>query len=319
MDTGNPRRGVGRVLILAGCALFAACTGSGQTPATPPPPAAASHSRAVQSPALAAALPAFEVSTVKPSKPDQTNSMLLFTPGGISIAGVPLPMIVREAFGIEDDHVLGMPTWTKSIRYDIEAKVAPDDAPKLKDLTMDQRRSMLVPLLEDRFHLKFHHETRDLPVYELVVTKSGVKMEATKPADDATPGPPPGPPPGPGQPLRPGSHMMMMRGPGHIESTGTGMEFLAHVLSRQLGRTVVDKTELTGDYEFKLEWTPDDAVPAMAGTGGGQPAGDSAPTPETSGPSLFTAVQEQLGLKLEATKGSADVIVIDQIEQPTPN
>lgn len=319
MDKGSARRGVRRSLILTGCAFFATCARSGQAPAAPPPPALTSQCHAAQASSLAAALPAYDVSTVKPSKPDQMNSMLLFTPGGMSIAGVPLPMIIREAFGVEDDHVLGMPAWAKSIRYDIEAKVAPDDAPKLKDLTMDQRRSMLVPLLEDRFHLRFHHETRDLPVYELLVAKGGVKMQATKPADDAAPGPPPGPPPGPGQPLRPGSHMLMMRGPGHIESTGTGMEFLAHVLSRQLGRTVVDKTELTGDYEFKLEWTPDDAVPAMTGAGGAQPAANSASTPETSGPSLFTAVKEQLGLKLEATKGSADVIVIDQIEQPTPN
>jgi uncharacterized protein (TIGR03435 family) len=319
MDKGSARRGLGRGLILAGCAFFVACVGSGQAPAAPPPSTAlTSQSHPAQAPGLAIALPAYEVSTVKPSKPDHQGSLLLFKPDGMSIAGVPLAMIVREAFGIEDDHVLGMPTWTKSAMFDIEAKVALEDAPRLKDLKIDQRQRMLVPLLEDRFQLKFHHETKDLPVYDLVLAKGGVKMQATRPVNDATPDPPPGLPSGPGQPPRPGSHMLTM-GRGHIESTGTAMEFLAHVLSRQLGRTVVDKTGLTGNYEFKLEWTPDDAVPAMASAVGGQPAGDSASTPDTSGPSLFTAVQEQLGLKLESVKTQADVIVIDQIEQPTPN
>ncbi len=288
-------------------------------PAPSAPPAGASQSQAAQTPAGAAALPVFEVSTVKPGNPDHRGSMLMFTPDGMSITGVPLLMIVREAFGVEDDHVLGEPSWTKTAMFDIEAKVAPEDAPMLKDLKMNQRRQMLVPLLEDRFQLKFHHETRELTVYELVVAKGGVKMQATKPADDAAPGPPPGPPPGPGQPPRPGSHMLMMRGRGQIESTGTGVEFLAHVLSGQLGRTVVDKTGLTGNYDYKLTWTPDDAGPAMTKMGDPGAEGANASAQDNPGPSLFTALQEQLGLKLESTKAPADVIVIDQIEQPTPN
>jgi uncharacterized protein (TIGR03435 family) len=257
------------------------------------------------------------VSTIKPAATDANGSRLMFTPDGIQITNVPLFMIVRETFRMEDDHLVGMPGWTKSAMFDVEAKVAPEDAPRLKDLKMDQRWPMLVPLLEERFGLKFHHETRGLQVYELVVAKGGIKMQATKPTDDASPNPPPDPPPGPGQPLRPGSHALMMRR-GHIESTGTGMEFPAHVLSGQLGRTVVDKTGLTGDYDFKLDWTPDDAAPTM--TKGGDPASSGGvSTPDNSGPSLFTAVQEQLGLKLESVKTQADVIVIDRIEQPTAN
>jgi uncharacterized protein (TIGR03435 family) len=96
------------------------------------------------------------------------------------------------------------------------------------------------------------------------------------------------------------------------------MEFLAHVLSGELGRTVVDKTGLMGDWDYKLQWTPDDAS-LSTGKGGEGATGEGASTPENSGPSLFTAVQEQLGLKLESAKTRADVIVIDQIEQPTPN
>ena len=96
------------------------------------------------------------------------------------------------------------------------------------------------------------------------------------------------------------------------------MSGLARILSGQLGRTVVDKTGLTGDYDYKLDWTPDDAGPVM--TKGGNPAtGDNAASQDAGGPSLFTALEEQLGLKLESTKGPSDVIVIDALEQPTGN
>ncbi len=220
-------------------------------------------------------------------------------------------MAVREAFGLENDRLLGGPAWAKTTNFDIEAKVAPDDAPKLKALKMEQRRQMMVALLEERFGLKYHHETRDLPMYELVVAKGGAKMQASKPD-------PAGPDQGPGPAPSPGRHMLMMHGRGHIESTGTGMSGLVRLLSGQLGRTVVDKTGLTGDYDFKLDWTPDEMASAM--TKGGNPApGDNPASPDAAGPSLFTALEEQLGLKLESTKGPVDVIVIDQLEQPTAN
>jgi uncharacterized protein (TIGR03435 family) len=319
MDKPIRSPGTCAISLLTASVLLAVCGlqshASAPAPTQPATQAPASQSPAAQLPATTAELPAFEVSTVKPSDPNHPGSRLWFTPDGIKITGVSLQMTVREALGTEDDHVLGEPSWTKTAMFDIEAKVAPEVAPRLKDMNMDQRRQMLVPLLEDRFQLKFHHETRELTVYELVVAKSGVKMQAAKPADGTTPGPPPGP----GQPPRPGSHMLMTRGPGHIESTGTGMEFLAHVLSGQLGRTVVDKTGLTGNWDYKLDWTPDDASLLVSKGGGDGAAGDGVSTPENSGPSLFTAVQEQLGLKLESVKTPADVIVIDQIEQPTPN
>jgi uncharacterized protein (TIGR03435 family) len=111
---------------------------------------------------------------------------------------------------------------------------------------------------------------------------------------------------------------MMRMDPGGIEAHGGTTAFLAHALSALVGRTVVDKTGLTRNYDFALKWTPDNMSPMMAGgPDGGQPKGDA---PEnTGGPSLFTALEEQLGLKLEATKGSVDVIVIDHIDLPSPN
>jgi len=251
-------------------------------------------------PQAAAVPPAFDVSTVKPSKPEQMGSMLQLTDDGISITHFPLHTILCGAFGTEDDHILDEPGWSRSAMFDIEAKVAPEDAPKLKGLSRDQRYQMLVPLLEERFGLKFHHETRELPVYTLVVAKGGIKMQQSKPDDSSGPG-----------------RKMLMARKGHIESADMDIRDLAHVLSQQLGRTVVDETGLTGKYDYKLDWTPDDAPPPMAASGaGGQ---QQSTLPDASGPSLFTALQEQLGLKLETKKAMSDVIVIDHIEQPSAN
>jgi uncharacterized protein (TIGR03435 family) len=217
---------------------------------------------------------------------------------GISFRGVPMNMLIRESFGVEDDRILGEPAWVKN-RYDVEAKVDAEDAPKLMNLKIDQRRAMLLPLLQDRFNLKYHHETRELPIYALVVAKGGVKMK---------PGAPDNPKPA-----------VMMNGRGNIKSTGTTI-MLSHILSRELGRSVVDKTGLTGNYNYTLQWTPDDVGMPMGGGGGGDAApGKGDPSSDAGGPSLFTALEEQLGLKLEATKSAVDVIVIDHIDLPSEN
>jgi uncharacterized protein (TIGR03435 family) len=265
-------------------------------------------------------LPAWDVSTVKPAGPDEGGASFFFTPAGIKFTNVPLWRILREVFGVEEDHLQGGPAWSKTSRFDIEAKVAPEDAARFKALKLSEMRPMMVALLEERFGLKYHHETRDLPMYELVVAKGGVKMQASKPGTDSggAPPPEPGPPPTPGQPPKLGRHMFLMRGKGHIESTGTDMALLARLLSEQLGRTVVDKTGLAGDFEYRLDWTPDDTTAAMPKSSNPAP-GDNSFAQDTGGPSLFTALEEQLGLKLESTKGPADVIVIDQLEQPTAN
>jgi uncharacterized protein (TIGR03435 family) len=246
--------------------------------------------------------PPFEVATIKATKAGSDRSMLMFTPDGISVAGFQLDKLMREAFNTEDDHIIGLPEWVKSSRFDIEAKVAPEDAPKLKGLSFAQRKTMVVELLVDRFGLKYHRETRDLPVYELVIAKGGVKMQPAKEQDPANT-----------------RHLMMFGGPGKIESTAMKVENLAHTLSGQIGRTVVDKTGLTGNYDFTLNWTPDQPTPGMAPGGDGSPAPNTDAADNSGGPSLFTALEEQLGLKLESAKGPEEVIVIDHIEQPSAN
>jgi len=275
-------------------------------PAQPPSPAA-----------QAAALPAWAVSTVKPSSPDARGSLIRYMSDGIKITNMNLMAVVVQAFGVEPDHVLTGPNVAR-IRgnFDIEAKVAPEDAPKMNEMKIDQQRPMVVALLEERFGLKFHHETRDLPLYELVVAKGGAKIQASKLI--AEPGEASRLFPELGQPPSPGRHMFVTRGLGHIESTEMGMSALAEWLSRQLGRTVVDKTGLTGDFHYKLDWTPDYASSLMP-TGSNPALRDNAVSKEAAGPSLFTALEEQLGLKLKSTRGPVDVIVIDHIDRPAEN
>ena len=269
-------------------------------------------------------VPRYEVATIKPSPAESEGRvMMMMTPDGVSISGVPLQMILRDAFRTEDDRIVGAPDWVKKKRYEIQAKVSPEDAPKLEKLKIDQRRSMMLPLLEERFNLKYHHEMRELPSYVLVVAKGGLKMKASEVQDAPLPPKPPDTADSkagdPGVKNPPQKRMMRLMGPGHMEAEGSNMQGLARILSMQLGRSVVDQTGLTGNYDYSLNWTPDNAPPPMPGGGpeGGPSRSDNAG--DAAGPSLFTAMQEQLGLKLEATKGMVDVIVIDHIDAPSEN
>lgn len=266
-------------------------------------------------------VPKYEVATIKPSSGgSEGRMMMMFSPDGVSTSGVPLQMVVREAFRVEDDRIVGAPAWVKTNRYDIQAKVAPEDAPKLEKLKIDQRRSMFLPLLEERFNLKYHHETRELPGYALIVAKGGPKMKPSEVQEDAKPSAAadsrPGDPPGTASGQK---HSLRMMGPGHVEAQEANMQVLAQILSHQLGRTVVDKTGLSGNYDYTLNWTPDNEPPQMPGGGpeGGPPRNDGGNN--EAGPSLLTALQEQLGLKLQSEKGEVDVIVIDHIDLPSEN
>jgi uncharacterized protein (TIGR03435 family) len=313
MDRHSTRRRSQEILLPFVCAFFLACGAAAQAPAaSQPSPAAnqpaatsAGQARAAQSDAAESKLPAWDVSTIKPGSSDERGSMIQFTPDGVKYTNVSLWTIVREAFRLEDDHLFGGPGWSKTSMFDIEAKVAPEDAPRLKDLTFAQRQQMVVSLVEERFGLKYHHETRDLSLYDLVVAKGGSKLTPSKPDPPAEDGD------------EKHANRRLMSGRGHIESVGTGTEDLARILSGQLGRTVVDKTGLAGRFDYKLDWTPDNASQQMMKSGDSGP-GENASS-DSVGPSLFTALEEQLGLKLESAKGPVDVVVIDQLQQPTAN
>jgi uncharacterized protein (TIGR03435 family) len=225
-----------------------------------------------------------------------------FSDDGVSFRGVRIAWIVQTAFlpqaGLydsKDDRVVGLPSWTKSERYDVEAKVDYEDVPKWKALSLTQKSLALQPLLVTRFNLQFHHETRERPTYSLVVAKNGPKLRKAQHVVTN--------PTGTGSPDGTGDRDESTVTPGKIVLTGSSLSLLANLLSSQgLSHTVVDKTGLTELYDITLRWSPDDI-------------GSS----DASLPSLFTALQEQLGLKLEYNKNPIDVIVIDHIERPSAN
>ena len=243
-----------------------------------------------QSPAVAPS-PTFEVASIKPSEPGG-RSQIQMAPGGRFVAkNVNVKFLIQQAYGVRDFQITGGPGWIGSERFDVTAKAESGD-----NMTPDQLKPMLQALLADRFKLTLRRETKELPVYALVVAKNGPRLQQVEG--------------GPSQPK--GSQVRMGRG--LINAQAAPITLLATQLSNQIGRSVIDRTGLTGNYDFKLEWTPEDGQP-MALKGG-----EESPQPVSgSGPSIFTAVQEQLGLKLESQKGPVEILIIDRIEKPSEN
>jgi uncharacterized protein (TIGR03435 family) len=250
--------------------------------------------------------PSFEVATIKPSSPDPVGRRSIGPKGDDRFVtrNATVKALIEFAYTTDSDRqIVGLSGWTNSDGYDIDAKVGDAEVAEILRLPpmrrMDPYRLMQQSLLADRFNLKVHFETRELPAYALVVAKGGPKMRTTEmnPAN-------------PAETLKPRS-LRMVR-PGDAAGAGVTTAMLAELLERQTelgggnGRTVVDKTNLSGMYDWTLRWTPWHDAP------------DEAPL-DSSGPSLFTALQEQLGLKLEPTKAQVDVIVIDHIERPSAN
>jgi uncharacterized protein (TIGR03435 family) len=286
-------------LALAALIFLAAPIALTQTPAAPAPPNATP----------AAAPLAFDVISIHPSKSGMTTDnngntfsrmFIRDTPDGYSAGNATLKYIICEAYDVKSDSIVGGPDWIGTNHYDIDAKVIPAaDAPPPK-LTGAQRRQMIQSLLADRFKLIVHNETKDAPIYELELAKSGSKLPESTPGDGFAKGiigid---------GNPVPIGS--LMPLGPGRLFGQAVTIPSLIDHLTSELERPVVDKTGLTGKYDLSLEWTPDSM------TASDSPAG-------ASGPSLFTAIQEQLGLKLTSTHGPVKTLVIDHVEPPSPN
>jgi uncharacterized protein (TIGR03435 family) len=224
-------------------------------------------------------------------------------------------MLVRIANQLQDNQIVGGPKWLFEDRFDI---VGTGSAPGKEGPPMEKMKS----LLADRFKLVTHTEKREQQMFALVFARSDHKLgeKMTPSTADCTPNGPNGrgrgaaAPPAPGQ--RPQCGMMI--GPGRLMAGGQTMAAFAQNLSRFVGGIVVDKTGLTGTYDVELSYAPD---PAINGFGRDLPPQPGGAPPVASGdaPSIFAAVQEQLGLKLEATKGPIDVLVIDRAEKPTPD
>ncbi|SPE26965.1 conserved exported hypothetical protein [Candidatus Sulfopaludibacter sp. SbA3] len=300
------------------------------------------------------AVPEFEVVSVKPAPPPTGNGIRVMMnggpgsedPGRLDWTNVSLQNIVTTAFNIKDYQLQGQ-EWMKSERFDVTAKIPPNTS-------KEQYRLMLQKLLADRFKMAFHHDTREHAVYALTVGKGGPKLQESDPNDTSgfapmmmpgsdggrvragTPlnGPPPPPPPPPGGAGRgtgggSGRGGMMMMRPGHLQAKRIGVEGLANLLSNITGKPVIDQTELKGIYDFTLDYAPDTAEggpmmmggmpPPPPGAGGGE-GGRMPMASEPTGMTIYAAVQQTLGLKLEAKKLPLDNVVIDRIERvPTEN
>jgi len=234
-------------------------------------------------------VPKYDVVSIKPNKSGSGSHGIDVNDGNFEATNVPVKTLILNAYELKDSQVIGLPSWAGSLDYDIKAKVSEPDKKVFDAMTDEQSRMMLQPVLTDRFQLKFHREKKVLPVYELVVAKGGVKFkESAVPDDGKSKG-------ANGM----GSGSMSVHNT-ELTSTGVRLSKLTSVLSNQLGRVVVDKTGLTGKYDLELKWLPNDAQPA----------------PDSQLTDLFTALQEQLGLKLEPGKAEIDTFVIDRLEMP---
>jgi uncharacterized protein (TIGR03435 family) len=259
----------------------------------------------------------YDVASIKPNKSADDRTKLVYSPDGLTGTNVTPQMLVRLAYGIQDNQISGAPTWFNSESYNMEAKMDSSVADEMRKMSEDQRKvgrqQMLQALLADRFKLTVHRETKDLPIYALVVAKNGPKLLKAKRGDSYVDGFKgiDGLPAGP--------HQMILRGRGEFKAQAQPVSALARALSLALGRPVLDKTGLTGEYDIALQWTPESQTPMFKGTDEGQQSSGTRPSADSSGPSIFTAIQEQLGLKLESQKGSAEVLVIDHVEKPSEN
>lgn len=215
-----------------------------------------------------------------------------------------LKILLRYAYDLTTaDQIVGLTGELASDHFDVEAKMDADTVAALKKMPKEEgataRRKMMQDMLVERFQLKMHHEQKELGMYDLVIAKGGAKL---KEVDAEAPG---GGKALDGKPLPKG--MMQVRN-GQLTAEGVPVSSVAGFLAQMLHTQVVDKTGLKGNYDMLLKWQPDDQVQESHDATGGETA-----------PSIFTAVQEQLGLKLEPTKGLVDTVVVDHISMPSEN
>jgi len=229
--------------------------------------------------------PDWDVVTVKRSDPNETKDYMYMQGRHLIVHNETVQNILRLAYSVQDNQIVGAPDWAKTERYDVDGVREVNDAgqPGEKEF-----HGLVRKLLEERFGLKVHLEHREMPVFALTVAKGGQKL-MTKSAGDPNGGP----------------KRKVNVGSGQIsnEFTNTSMPDLVLMLLFQVDLPMVDHTGLQGRYDFKLQWTID----------------DMRTTAPDVGPGLFTALQEQVGLKLETTKALADVVVIDRVERPGAN
>jgi uncharacterized protein (TIGR03435 family) len=249
----------------------------------------------------------YDVVSIKPAK-DSAGGGGRGMPDGFSHINQSLPDLIGSAYGTKSDLILGLPGWAASAHYDIQAKVAEGDIAAYGQLRGTQLNRMLQAILQDRFKLVVHTETKDLPIYQLVIANSGFKLHEARPGDtypNGIEGPD-------GQPVKgpdglPRSDVHMVRARGLFVGQQVPVGALLGTLSSLTGRNVIDKTDLTGKYDITLRWAPAEGSASEDTEPGG------------AGPSIFTALKEQLGLELQSAKGPVKTLVVDHIEKPSEN
>lgn len=270
--------------------------------------------------ASGSAAPTFEVASIKPDDSGTQNRLFQSPgPGRFHTINISARLMVEYAYDLKDFQVIGGPSWTDSQGYVIDAKADDATTAQMQKLPrqqqMEQMRAMLRSLLAERFKLVVTHDTKEMPIYALVVAKGGPKLTPstyTPPDPDA---------PKPATPPRNGPHLMLGQGTigeGTIDAAYQPVSGLANLLARIPdlgGRMVQDETGIKGNYDFTMHFSMQSIAPK-----GAPPPPESSPAAnDTSEPSIFTALEEQLGLKLESTKGPVDVYTIEHIEQPSEN
>jgi uncharacterized protein (TIGR03435 family) len=256
--------------------------------------------------------PSFEVATIRPSHADGGFENYQLSSARFHVENAPLTALIRFAFDIRsDDQLPKEPAWIASEKFDIDAKVDDSDVEAMSKLLPDQKleqyRLMLKSLLVDRFKLKVSTAMKELPVYALVVTKSGAKLTASNISPEAI-----------------ARRVPILAGGsrGELQASSVSMALFTQWLSGREetdNRVVIDATGLKGCFDFTLHWTPGNArMEPLNGAGGAQGAG-SAASQDATGLSILTALQEQLGLKLEPRRAPVEVLVIENIERPSQN
>lgn len=260
----------------------------------------------------------FEAASIKPNTSGDPGISVRRQPGGrFNAINAPLRSLILLAHQLQGFQLVDAPDWVATDRFDIVAKIEGDPPPTPPGSPNDPMVLAVRALLAERFKLAVHRETRQMDIYALVMARpDGKPGRALRPTTQDCPvlmaaaargGAPPAPPAG-GPAVVCGIRTTPS---GQVFGGGAEMSFLANGLAGQVGRIVVDRTGLTGGWDFEFQFAPEQRGPL--------PAGADTPPANPDAPSLFTALQEQLGLKLEATKGPVEVLVIDSVDRPTPD
>jgi uncharacterized protein (TIGR03435 family) len=276
--------------------------------------AAHGGARESQSAQAGGAAPAFEVAEIKPDNSGRGGHSQDFDGSRYRAVNVSAKFLIERAYGLTEAQILGAPSWVDSDMYDIDAKMDDDVMAAIDKMTAEQQseqyKLIFQAFLAERFQLKVSQETRELPTYALVVAKNGPKFKPTVLPPDPTDGSAP-------TEQQKDRGMDVGRSGRRISLEGNGVQIGRLILAIAPepdfgGRVLVDETGLKGEYDLKLQWTRERLTAGPAESG-------AAPKTEDAEPSLFTALDEQLGLKIESRKAQVPVIVIQHIERPSGN